>query len=89
MGFFDIVSGLADGSLIDDTLGKLENGLDRVEGTIAGGIDRVDQVSGKLEEGANKIIDAGDQAVQATDGLAGASSDDVGSNDTDDDTDES
>lgn len=84
MGFFDIVSGLADGSLIDDTLGKFESGLDRVEGTIAGGIDRVDQVSGRLEQGANKIITAGDQAVQATDSFATASTDDSSDDDDED-----
>ncbi len=86
MGFFDIVSGLADGSLIDDTLGKFENGLDRVEGTIAGGIDRVDQVSGRLEQGANKIITVGDQAVQATDGFAAGSTDDSSDGDDEDTT---
>lgn len=78
MGFFDVVSGLADGSLLDDTLKKFDQGLDRVEGAISTGIDKVDEVSAKAEQGAEKVIGVGDKAVQATNGLAGAgaSSDD-------------
>lgn len=77
MGFLD--------SFLDNALQKFDDGLSTVENVISTGIDRVDQVSGTLEQGAQRVIETADRAVQSTDGLAaGGASDNATASDDDD-----
>lgn len=69
MGFFQVLSDFADGTLIDDTLQKFDDGLGRVESTLANGIDKVDEISAKAEQGVQRVADGADRAVASTDGI--------------------
>lgn len=70
MGFLNMLSDFTSDDFLDNALGKLEQGLDSVETAIAGGIDRADEVTSKLEQGAEKVIDTADKAIESTNKLA-------------------
>lgn len=69
MGWMQILSDFADGTLIDNAAQKLDDGLAGVENTLVSGIDKIDEVSAKAEEGIQKVSDRADQAVKSTDGI--------------------
>lgn len=69
MGWMQLLSDFADGTLIDNTVNKIDEGLSRVEGTLANGIDKVDEVSAKAEQGIQRVADGADRAVKSTDGI--------------------
>lgn len=69
MGFFQLLSDFADGSLIDDTIQRFDDGLSRVEETLSSGIDKVDELSAQAEQGVQKVSDSAERAVKSTDGI--------------------
>ena len=69
MGWLQVLSDFADGTLIDNAAQKLDDGLASVESTLTNGADKLDEVSAKAEQGIQKVADGATQAVQSTDGI--------------------
>lgn len=69
MGWLQVLSDFADGTLIDNAAQKLDDGLASVESTLTNGADKLDEVSAKAEQEIQKVAEGATQAVQSTDGI--------------------
>ncbi len=67
MGWLNMIQSFADGTLVEDTIKQIDEGLDGVEKLIGQGEKHIETLANNLEKGAQTIVDGADKAVASTD----------------------
>lgn len=67
MGWFDVLDSFAKGTLVEDTLQRIDEGLGTVEKIIGDGEKQVTTLVDNLENGVQQVVDGADKAAATAD----------------------